>query len=227
MNRTYDRAVLFDLDGTLLDTAPDLAGALNDMRAERGLDALPLSELAPMCSFGGRGMLARGLGLKPEDAAYRQTYHAFIETYRGRMTRDTRPFPGMRDLVVALQDAGWAWGVVTNKIEALARPLMDFIAFEPGPGCVIGGDSAGVAKPDPAPLFLACERIGVPPERCIYIGDSDRDIAAGRAAGMPTIGVAYGYIPPEDDIHDWRADHIAHAVEDLLGAIQSLRVRLS
>ncbi|MBS62498.1 HAD-IA family hydrolase [Salinisphaera sp.] len=215
-------AVLFDLDGTLLDTAPDLAGAINDMRAERGLDAMPLTELAPMCSFGGRGMLGKGLGLTPDDADYRASYDLFIETYRQRMTRDTQPFDGMREFVRQLADSGLAWGVVTNKMEALALPLMDHMNFDPPPGCVIGGDSAGVAKPDPAPMYLACERIGIEPARCVYIGDSDRDIEAGRVAGMATIGVSYGYIPPGDDIHGWQADVVIDTVAGLAAALEQL-----
>jgi len=216
------RAVLFDLDGTLLDTAPDLAGAVNDMRVDRGLARLPLADLAPMCSFGGRGMLGKGLGLAPEDDGYGETFDAFVERYRQRMTRDTRPFTGMRDLIRDIDAAGYAWGVVTNKMEALAVPLMDAMAFDPVPGCVVGGDSAGVAKPDPAPLFLACDQLGVSTTDCIYIGDSDRDIDAGRAAGMATIGTAYGYIPPGDDIHGWQADRVVEDVAGLLAAITAL-----
>lgn len=222
MSDTSLQAVLFDLDGTLLDTAPDLAGAVNDMRRERGLAAMPLSELAPMCSFGGRGMLGKGLDLQPEDDDYRATYDAFIEAYRQRMTRDTRAYDGIRALVQALVAGQRRWGVITNKTEALAIPIMDHMAFDPAPACVIGGDSAGVAKPDPAPMFLACERVGVDPARCVYIGDSDRDIAAGHAAGMATIGVAYGYIPPGDDIHAWNADLVVDSVAELLPAIERL-----
>ena len=132
------QAVLFDLDGTLLDTAPDLAGAINDMRLERGLAPMPLAELAPLCSFGGRGMLGKGLDLRPEDDDYSAAYDAFIETYRGRMTRDTRAYDGMRELVRELTEAGCAWGVITNKMEALALPLMTHMAFDPAPACVIG-----------------------------------------------------------------------------------------
>jgi len=225
-NKTL-QAVLFDLDGTLLDTAPDLAGTINDMRHQRGLPAMPLSELTPMCSFGGRGMLGKGLGLRADDEAYRTAYEAFIELYRARMTRDTRPFAGMRELLRDIVASGCQWGVITNKMESLAIPLMAHMAFDPAPACVIGGDSAGVAKPDPAPMFLACERIGVDPARCVYVGDSDRDIAAGRAAGMATVGVAYGYIPPGEDIHDWNANVVVDNVADLMPAIQRLMPVLS
>lgn len=217
------RAVLFDLDGTILHTAPDLAGALNDMRIERGLALMPVEDLAPMCSYGGRGMLGKGLDLKPEDAEYAAHYEAFIEAYRLRMTRETLPYNGIRDLMRALHAEGIGWGVVTNKSEALAIPLMEAMAFDPAPGCVVGGDTAGVAKPDPAPILLACERMGVDPGQCIYVGDSDRDMDAGHAAGMPTIGVAYGYVPVDDDVNDWPADAIVSSVAELAGAINRLQ----
>lgn len=217
------RAVLFDLDGTILHTAPDLAGALNDMRLQRGLQPMPVDELAPMCSFGGRGMLGKGLDLTPEDEAYAAAYDAFIEAYRLRMTRDTLPYDGIRELIQTLHGQGIGWGVVTNKAERLAIPLMQAMAFDPAPGCVVGGDTAGVAKPDPAPILLACERIGVDPAACIYVGDSDRDMAAGRAAGMPTIGIAYGYVPVGENAHDWEADIVVDSVAELSAAISRLQ----
>lgn len=219
----HKRAVLFDLDGTILHTAPDLAGAVNDMRLERGLAPLPIEDLAPMCSFGGRGMLGRGLDLKPEDEAYATAYDAFIETYRLRMTRDTLPYDGIRELMQALHDQGIGWGVVTNKAERLAIPLMQAMAFDPAPGCVVGGDTAGVAKPDPASILLACERMGVDPASCIYVGDSDRDMAAGRAAGMSTIGIAYGYVPVGESAYDWAADIVVESVAELGPAISRLQ----
>lgn len=223
MTSSPQRAVLFDLDGTLLHTAPDLAGAVNDMRVERGLEPLAIDDLAPMCSFGGRGMLGKGLDLTPGDEAYAAAYDAFIEAYRLRMTRDTRPYDGIRELIQSLHDQGIGWGVVTNKAERLAIPLMQAMAFDPAPGCVVGGDSAGVTKPDPASILLACERIGVNPGACIYVGDSDRDMAAGRAAGMPTIGIAYGYVPIGESAHDWAADSVVETVAELRAAISRLQ----
>lgn len=220
-------AVLFDLDGTLVDTAPDLAGAVNDMRVERGFEAMPLADLAPLCSFGGRGMLGKGLDMRPEHDDYPATYDAFIEAYRLRMTRESRPYDGMRKLVREIVADGAIWGVITNKTEALARPLMDFLDFDPPPACVIGGDSAGVAKPDPAPMHMACRQIFVDAAHCIYVGDSDRDMDAGRAAGMATIAVAYGYIPPDEDIQSWDADIVVHSVAELGPAIQALRQKIS
>jgi len=220
-------AILFDLDGTLVNTAPDLAGAVNDMRVERGLDPLPLSDLSPLCSFGGRGMLGKGLDLTPDDERYQDTYDAFIEAYRQRMTRESKAYDGMRKLVREIVADGAIWGVITNKTEALARPLMDFLAFDPPPACVIGGDSAGAPKPDPAPMLMACRQIFVDPAHCIYIGDSDRDVEAGRAAGMATIAVTYGYIPTGDDIHSWNADIVVNTVAELGPAIQTLRQKIS
>jgi len=219
------RAVLFDLDGTILHTAPDLAGAVNDMRIERGLAPMPVEDLAPLCSFGGRGMLDKGLDLQPEDEDYPAAYDAFIEAYRLRMTRDTQPYEGIRELVQSLQSQGIAWGVVTNKAERLAVPLMDAMAFDPLPGCVVGGDTAGVAKPDPAPILLACERMDIDPAHCIYVGDSDRDVAAGMAAGMPTIGIGYGYVPVGENAYDWPADVVVNSVAELADAITRLQQR--
>lgn len=223
MTVATNRAVLFDLDGTLLHTAPDLAGAVNDMRMERGLAPMPVDDLAPLCSFGGRGMLGAGLDLKPEDAAYAAAYDAFIEAYRRRMSRDTRPYDGIRELIRSLQAQDIGWGVVTNKAERLAVPLMEAMAFDPTPGCIVGGDTAGVTKPDPASILLACERMGVDPAACLYVGDSDRDMAAGRAAGMPTIGIAYGYVPVGESAHDWGADRVVATVAELGTAISHLQ----
>lgn len=223
MNQTTDRAVLFDLDGTLLDTAPDLAGAVNDLRLEAGCAALELSQLAPMCSFGARGMLQTGLGLYPDDDGYRETYDRYIERYRKRMTTDTRPFEGMRGVIREIGASGWRWGVVTNKFESLALPIMDAMAFEPAPACIVGGDSAGRPKPDPASILLACERAGLDRSRCIYIGDSARDMQAAAAAGMQRIGVGFGYIPPGDDIHAWDASRIVLTVSGMAGAIRELQ----
>jgi len=223
MNPPSDCAVLFDLDGTLLDTAPDLAGAVNELRVEAGLERLPLAALAPMCSFGARGMLQAGLDLTQDDADYADTHGAFIERYRARMTRDTRPFAGMRELIRQIVDSGWRWGVVTNKATALAEPIMEAVAFNPAPDCVVGADQAGRMKPDPASLLLACERMRLDPRRCIYVGDSDRDMAAGKAAGMATIGVGYGYIPPGDDHRAWPATRNVDSVAELGTAIAELQ----
>lgn len=226
MNDHTNQAVLFDLDGTLLDTAPDLVAAVNELRTEAGHDPLPLARLAPLCSFGARGMLQEGLGLLPDSDGYRETHGDFIERYRARMTRETRPYDGMRDVIRQIGDSGWHWGVITNKFESLALPIMQAMAFDPPPVCIIGGDSAARPKPDPAPMFLACERAGLDAAHCIYVGDSARDMQAGRAAGMQTIGVSFGYIPPDDDIHTWNATVVVDTVAQLGPAIADLQTRL-
>ena len=222
MGGATQRAVLFDLDGTVVHTAPDLAGAANDMREKRGLSRLPETELAPLCSYGGRGMIGKAFGLAPGDAGYDVLYHEFMHTYQARMTRDSHPFDGMRELVTRLAAQDIAWGIVTNKPEYMAVPLMDHLNFAPRAGCVIGGDTAGVSKPDPAPIIMACKRMGIEPARCIYVGDSDRDIAAGRAAGMPTITAGYGYIPANENAGDWPADRYVDSVSALDEAIAAL-----
>lgn len=216
------RAILLDLDGTLLDTAPDLVSAANELRAERGFDAMPLAELAPMCSYGGRGLLARGLDLQPGDPGYDATYKAFLERYERRMTQETAPYPGMREVITELTRDGWDWGVVTNKSEALSRPLMAAMAFDPAPLCIIGGDTAAAPKPDASPIQLGLEQIGADPASSIYVGDSDRDITAGRAAGTATIAAAYGYIPADEPIDGWQADCIVNNAGEIKQAVQRL-----
>lgn len=214
--------VLLDLDGTLLDTAPDLAGALNDLRRERGLTPLPLAALRHTASMGGRGMLFRGLGLTPNDTEYSDAYGRFLTCYRKRLVDIVQPFPGIRAALGEIAAAGHVWGVVTNKMSALANPLMTAMAFSPPPACVIGGDSAARAKPHPDPLLLACEQLGLAPADCIYVGDSDRDIAAGRAAGMPTIGVLYGYFDGDEDVAGWGADQLITQASELPAAVADL-----
>lgn len=222
MAPSVQRAVLFDLDGTVVHTAPDLAGAANDMRQGRGLPALPEAELAPFCSYGGRGMIGKAFERAPGDDGYDALIKEFMTTYERRMTRVSHPYHGIRELVSQLAADGIRWGIVTNKPEYMAVPLMDHLAFDPAAGCVIGGDTAGVSKPNPAPIYLACERMGLAPAHCIYVGDSDRDIAAGRAAGTATITAGYGYIPAGENALAWPADRHVASVSELREAITSL-----
>lgn len=220
--RNIPGGILLDLDGTLLDTAPDLAGTVNALRGERDLPPLPLAQLRPLCSWGARGMLRGGLGVEYDDPDYAGLRERFLELYRIRLSEATTPFPGMREAVAELADNGWAWGVVTNKFESLAVPLMTAMAFEPPPACVIGGDSATHAKPHPAPLLLACEIAGLAPASSIYVGDAARDVAAGKAAGMATIAAAYGYIEAGDDAGRWNADILIHDPAELPAAVAEL-----
>lgn len=225
MPKKPNNGILLDLDGTLLDTAPDLVGALNVLRGEQGLPPLPVAELRPLCSWGARGILRGGFDIGPDDPGYADLRERFIDLYRARLAEATAPFPGMREAIAELSEAGWVWGVVTNKFESLAVPLMTAMAFEPPPACVIGGDSAAHAKPHPAPLLLACELTGLSPAAGVYVGDSARDIAAGHAAGMATVAAAYGYIEAGDAAEDWGADALIHDPADLPAAVAGTRVR--
>lgn len=225
MTKKTSSGILLDLDGTLLDTAPDLAGALNTLREEQGLPPLPVAELRPLCSWGARGILRGGFDIGPDDPGYTGLRERFLDLYRERLAEATTPFPGMREAVTELSKAGWTWGVVTNKFESFAVPLIKAMAFEPPPACVIGGDSAAHAKPHPAPLFLACETANLAPGDCIYVGDSARDIAAGKAAGMATIAAAYGYIEADDAAENWAADILIREAAELPSAVAELEAR--
>lgn len=198
------RAVLFDLDGTLIDSAPDLAAAVNQMRSARGLDPLPLAMLRPHGGSGARGMLAQGLEVSPGHGDYDELKREFLDRYETLMYDSTQPFEGIRAVLHRLTDAGLSWGVVTNKAERFALPLVR--ALRLGAEVVVGGDTTGHTKPHPAPLLEAAQRLNVQPQACLYVGDDVRDVMAGRAAGMATAVAAWGYLGPGAEIQRWRAD---------------------
>ncbi|TSE26448.1 Phosphoglycolate phosphatase [Tepidimonas sediminis] len=205
------RAVLFDLDGTLLDTAPDLGHAANLLRQRRGLPPLPLARYRPHASSGARGMLAIALGLQPGDDGFEAARAEYLAVYEEVMLRATAPFEGVLPLVQALDAAGLPWGVVTNKVERFALPIAARVEPLPRAAVVIGGDTTPHAKPHPAPLLEAARRLGLEPAACLYVGDDERDIVAGRAAGMRTVAARYGYLGHAADVATWGADaHIDH-----------------
>jgi len=204
--------ILFDFDGTLADTAPDLALAANLQRARRGLPDLDARLYRPHASQGARGMLRIALGLTPEDADFEAARSTFLADYAENMTRHTRLFPGVALLLQTLREHGHAWGIVTNKMERLALPIIDHLGLAQDCAVTVGGDTTAHAKPHPEPLLYAARTAGYAPGQCIYIGDDARDIAAGRAADMPTIAAAYGYCAA-DSIPDWGADHVAHSAD--------------
>ncbi len=210
------RCVLFDLDGTLLDTAPDMADALNALRAELGKAALPFANLRPFVSMGSRGMLGAGLDVHPEDADYERLRDRFLEIYSQGLCGETRLFPGMDDVLAAIELRGMRWGVVTNKPGWLSEPLLAWLGLDRRACCIVSGDSAERPKPHPDPLFLACRLSGVQPDECIYVGDGDRDITAGQRAGMRTLAAAYGYIPTGDAATAWGADYVLEQPAELL-----------
>ncbi|QHI99959.1 phosphoglycolate phosphatase [Xylophilus rhododendri] len=209
-------AVLFDLDGTLIDSAPDLGGAADAMRLARGLPSLPLDRYRPMCGAGARGMLAVAFGMAPEHADFATMREEFFQRYEQRMTENTQIFDGVAEMVEALAQRGLAWGIVTNKSQRFTGPLLGTVSALAGAATAISGDTTPHAKPHPAPLLEACRRMDVDPARCIYVGDDERDIVAGRAAGMGTVAAAWGYLGSATAIEDWGAHAIAKSPAQLL-----------
>lgn len=216
------RAVLFDLDGTLVDSAPDLAGATNEMLLARQLPALPLDMLRPMAGAGARGMMGLAFQVAPPDQRFDALKGEFFDRYEARLLNETRAFDGVEALLAGLESLGLAWGIVTNKSERFALPLTAGLGLAQRAVAVIGGDTTAHAKPHPEPLLEAARRAGVAPENCIYVGDDHRDIVAGRAAGMQTVAVSWGYLGRGEPIEAWGADAIATRPEDLLAMVQTV-----
>lgn len=204
------RAVLFDLDGTLIDSAPDLGAAADKMRTDRGLPSLPLAHYRPMAGAGARGMLACAFGIGPEDPAFPALREEFFSNYQACMTQRTRIFDGVEELVSRLHQQSLAWGVVTNKSRRFTEPLTQGMALFASAGTVVSGDSTPHAKPHPAPLLEAAAQLGLPPQHCIYVGDDERDIIAGRAAAMGTVAATYGYLGQAADTQQWGAHAAIH-----------------
>jgi 2-phosphoglycolate phosphatase len=208
------RAVLFDLDGTLIDSAPDLAAAANAMRADRGLAALPAEQYRPHGGSGARGMLSQAFGTAPGQLGYDELKHEFLDRYEALMYDSTRPFDGIEAELLALSGAGVPWGIVTNKAERFALPLAKALGL--AAGAIVGGDTTGHTKPHPAPLLEAARRLNVAPGSCLYVGDDERDIVAGRAAGMATAVAAWGYLGHGGEFRHWNADLELSAPGELL-----------
>ncbi|WP_399679624.1 HAD-IA family hydrolase [Xenophilus sp.] len=210
------RAVLFDLDGTLIDSAPDLGAAADRMRLDRGLASLPLSAYRPMAGAGARGMLGVAFGLLPESPEFMDMREEFFRNYEARMLRGTQVFDGVPELIVALRERRLAWGVVTNKARRFTEPLTQAIELFATAGAIVSGDTTPHSKPHPAPLLEAARQLGVPPSACIYVGDDERDIIAGRAAGMRTVAAMYGYLGAQADTTLWEADAVVDSPLALL-----------
>jgi phosphoglycolate phosphatase len=206
-------AWLFDLDGTLADTAPDLIAALNRMRVARDLAPLPETQLRPQASNGARGLLLHGLDLTHTHNEFEASRKEFLELYAANICQRTRLFPDVSHVLGQLEAADIAWGIVTNKPIALARPLVE--ALQLRPAVLLGGDSGTRSKPAPDLLWLAAAHLGLSTSRCRYLGDAPRDIESGRAAGMQTIACGWGYIEPDDDSSNWGADLYAREVREL------------
>jgi phosphoglycolate phosphatase len=198
-------AVLFDLDGTLIDSAPDLGAAADKMRTDRGLPSLAPERYRPMAGAGARGMLGVAFGITPADPAFEAMREEFFVNYENCMTERTFAFDGVADLLQALVRNGLRWGVVTNKSSRFTDPLTRAMPLFASAAAVVSGDTTPHAKPHPEPLFEAARRLAVTPARCVYVGDDERDIVAGLAAGMGTVAATYGYLGQQADISQWRA----------------------
>jgi phosphoglycolate phosphatase len=210
------RAVLFDLDGTLVDTAPDLGYALNLQRARHGLPPLTDDIIRPQASHGARGLLGIGFDLHPDDAKFAPMREEFLQLYADNICRHSRPFDGILDLLAALDARGLKWGVVTNKPARFTEPLMSVLDLAERAACIVSGDTCPQPKPHPAPMLAAAELCEVAPGKCLYLGDAERDIQAANAAAMPALVAAWGYLDAADQPHTWGAHaQIRHPLETL------------
>ena len=219
------RAILFDLDGTLADTAPDLAAAVNWLRTERGLSPTPYDILRPTASAGARGMIGAAFGLAPGDEGYEELRLAWFDRYQSAMWLHTTLFEGIQDLLDGIEQAGMSWGIVTNKPARFTDPLVPNIGLAHA-GCIVSGDTTPHAKPHPAPLLEGARRLGLAPEQCWYVGDDLRDIEAGRAAGMVTVACGWGYcgsIEPSTWGADYLLDSPAHLMQTLREVVDAAR----
>lgn len=210
------RTVLFDLDGTLADTAPDLAYALNELLREQGRAPLPYESLRPIASHGAKGLIGAGFGLKPGDAGYTELRHRFLDIYAANLTRATRLFAGIPELLAALRARGFNWGIVTNKPKFLTDPLVQQLGLLSDAACVVSGDTTANSKPHPEPMLYACRQAGSTPGQCLYVGDAARDIEAGRVAGMQTLVALFGYISQQDQPQTWGANGMIRQPRDIL-----------
>jgi phosphoglycolate phosphatase len=211
------QAVFFDLDGTLADTAADLAAPVNAMRVERGLAPLPLEQLRPFASAGARGLIGRGLGIDKDDARFPALRDEFLARYESAMCVHTRLFEGIGEVIDALERARIDWGVVSNKVERYVRPIMAHLGVLDRAVTAIGGDTTPFAKPHPEPLLHAARLAGVDPAACVYVGDDLRDIEAGRAAGMRTVAAAYGFCGDALAPDRWGADFLIRSPTEMIG----------
>ena len=215
------KAVLFDLDGTLLDSAPDLGFATDQMRVARGMPSLSLEQYRPMAGSGARGMLGVAFGISPDHADFETLREEFFVRYAECLTHRTYAFPGVDLLIAGLLESGLAWGVVTNKSQRFSHPLTASMPLFASARTIVSGDTTPHSKPHPEPLFEAARQLGLAPAECIYVGDDERDIQAGRAAGMRTVAATYGYLGSAADTRAWQADAQIDAALDLLPLLRS------
>jgi phosphoglycolate phosphatase len=209
------RTVLFDLDGTLADTAPDLAFALNQVLQEQGREPLPFERIRPVVSHGALTLTQMGFGLDPEHSEFPPLYQRLLEIYRDNIARETTLFPGMVELLSHIETNNMNWGVVTNKPARFTEPLMDALNLSNRAACIVSGDTCDNRKPHPEPILHGCQLAGSEAQHCVYIGDAQRDIEAGMRAGLRTIVALFGYIGTHDHPEDWQADVLLKTPKDI------------
>ncbi|HGL4256757.1 phosphoglycolate phosphatase [Burkholderia dolosa] len=217
-------AVLFDLDGTLADTAPDLAAAVHKMQRVRGLPQTPIDVLRPLASAGARGLLGGAFGIGPQSPDYDAMRDEFLANYATDLCVHTTLFPGIGDVLDELDARGVRWGIVTNKVMRLTAPLVELLGLASRAACVVGGDTTPHPKPHPAPLLHAAAQLTLAPQRVVYVGDDLRDIQAGTAAGMATVAAAYGYCGDGAAPADWQAQHLVATTRELRDLLRDVRL---
>ena len=213
------QTVLFDLDGTLLDTAPDLANALNATLRLNGLPPLPYEQIRPVVSHGGQALIKLGFSLGPGHADFEPLKKQLLDYYQAHIAEQTSLFPGMSDVLNSIEKLDLNWGVVTNKPAWLTQPLMDAVDLTRRASTIVSGDTLDERKPHPAPLLYACKVTGSKPDTCLYVGDAQRDIEAGHNAGMPTLVALFGYLMAEDKPETWGATALVQQPSDILNWI--------
>lgn len=209
------QGLLLDLDGTLLDTAPDMAGALNRLRLEEGREALPLDSLRPYVSHGASALVGQGFEVR-EGPEFERLRRRFLELYAAHVATGTRLFPGFAAVLARVEEAGLPWGIVTNKPTGLTASLLAALKLDARPAVVVCGDTFPERKPHPRPMLHAADALGLPGTSVLYVGDAERDVAAGRAAGMRTLAAAYGYLGVDEDPWQWRPDGVIERPGELL-----------
>ena len=214
-NQLPIRTVLFDLDGTLADTAPDLASALNCVLEEQGQEALPFETIRPVVSHGGIALVKLGFGIDEEHPDFDFLRQRLLDIYRDNIANETELFPGMQDLLISIEQEDMNWGVVTNKPSWLTEPLMESLSLTERAACIISGDTCENRKPHPEPILHGCQLAGSDIEQCLYVGDAERDIQAGRHAGVRTAVALFGYIGENDNPDAWQADVLLESPDDL------------
>jgi phosphoglycolate phosphatase len=210
------RGVLFDLDGTLIDSAPDLAGAANRLRADHGMPPLPLADLRPMVGSGARGMVGIAFGVAPGDPRFEPLRDAFLAHYEAGLLERTHPFDGVAEMLSALEAAGMPWGIVTNKATRFTAPIVAGLGLARRAAVVVCGDTTPHSKPHPEPLWHAARAMGLPPGTVVYVGDDLRDAQAAKAAGMGMVAATWGYLGLGEPVHTWGADALVDAPSQLL-----------